>query len=201
MYRLSLAQKNTERLVLLVNDILDIEKLELGDSELMLSSCDLRELLQQALAQNQGYAANFGVPLSLDLQVLPLPVLVEVNNQRLQQVLSNLISNAVKFSEAGSPVHISAELQADQVLIKVRDQGPGIPAEFRSRIFQKFAQADGSDSRQRGGTGLGLSICKELMVRMHGTIGFDSVEGVGSTFYITLPRAPTTNESSDSRLS
>jgi len=184
---LSLAQKNTERLVLLVNDILDIEKLELGDTELTLASCDLRELLQQALAQNQGYAANFGVPLSLDVQALPLQVLVVVNNQRVQQVLSNLISNAVKFSEAGSPVQISAELLDTEVLIKVRDQGPGIPTEFRSRIFQKFAQADGSDSRQRGGTGLGLSICKELMDRMHGTIGFDSVEGVGSTFYITLP--------------
>ena len=115
-----------------------------------------------------------------------------VNSKRLQQVLSNLISNAVKFSEAGSPVQISAELQDQQVLIKVSDQGPGIPAEFRSRIFQKFAQADGSDSRQRGGTGLGLSICKELMDRMHGTIGFDSEEGVGSTFYLTLPLVPAT---------
>ncbi|WP_164852404.1 CHASE domain-containing protein [Rheinheimera riviphila] len=187
---LSLAQKNTERLVLLVNDILDIEKLELGDAHLELACADLRELLQQALTQNQGYAANFGVPLSLDVQALPLQVLVEVNNQRLQQVLSNLISNAVKFSEAGSPVQMSAELHEAQVLIKVSDQGPGIPNEFRSRIFQKFAQADGSDSRQRGGTGLGLSICKELMDRMHGTIGFDSVEGVGSTFYITLPLLP-----------
>jgi len=110
-----------------------------------------------------------------------------VNEQRLQQVLSNLISNAVKFSAPGSPVQIVAAIKDNSVLVKVCDQGPGIPAEFHTRIFQKFAQADGSDSRQRGGTGLGLSICKELMTRMHGTIGFDSVEGKGSTFYITLP--------------
>lgn len=198
---LNLAQKNTERLVLLVNDILDIEKLELGQADLTLASTDLRELLQQALAQNKGYAANFGVPIHLDMQALPEKVLVLVNNQRLQQVLSNLISNAVKFSETGSPVQISAELTDAQVLIKVSDRGPGIPAEFRSRIFQKFAQADGSDSRQRGGTGLGLSICKELMDRMHGTIGFDSVEGQGSTFYITLPRVLTADKSSDSKYS
>jgi PAS domain S-box-containing protein len=184
---LRLAQKNTERLVLLVNDILDIEKLELGEASLPLSLTDLRELLQQALAQNQGYADNFAVGLSLDLHELPATVLVSVNHQRLQQVLSNLISNAVKFSAPGSVVQLSACLRDHEVLIKVCDQGPGISQEFRSRIFQKFAQADGSDSRQRGGTGLGLSICKELMERMNGTIGFDSVEGQGSTFYIRLP--------------
>lgn len=184
---LRLAQKNTERLVLLVNDILDIEKLELGEASLPLSLTDLRELLEQALAQNQGYADNFSVRLSLDLHELPASVLVSVNHQRLQQVLSNLISNAVKFSAPGTVVQLSACLRDHDVMIKVCDQGPGISQEFRSRIFQKFAQADGSDSRQRGGTGLGLSICKELMERMNGTIGFDSVEGQGSTFYITLP--------------
>lgn len=121
------------------------------------------------------------------------------NPQRLQQVLSNLISNAVKFSKPGSTVFIAAALiqteqqsehqtaQQTEVVIKVRDDGPGIPAEFRSRIFQKFAQADGSDSRQRGGTGLGLSICKELMEKMHGSIGYESTEGAGSTFFIALP--------------
>ncbi len=184
---LNLAQKNTERLVLLVNDILDIEKLELADASLPLQHADLRELLELALSQNLGYATTFAVGLSLDIQQLPAKVPVLVNSQRLQQVLSNLISNAVKFSDAGSKVQIIAELQDKQVLVKVCDQGPGIPAEFRGRIFQKFAQADGSDSRQRGGTGLGLSICKELMEKMHGSIGYESTEGVGSTFFIMLP--------------
>ncbi len=186
---LNLAQQNTARLVALVNDILDIEKLELVETNLVLQPVELRQQLELALQHNQGYAANFAVSLSLDLQQLPVRVTVLVNEQRLQQVLSNLISNAVKFSAPGSPVQIVAAIKDNSVLVKVCDQGPGIPAEFHTRIFQKFAQADGSDSRQRGGTGLGLSICKELMTRMHGTIGFDSVEGEGSTFYITLPLA------------
>lgn len=184
---LQMAQQNTARLAALVNDILDIEKLELGDASLTLAPTSLLAQLELALQQNQGYADNYAVSLQLDLQLLPLDVQVMVNEQRLQQVLSNLISNAVKFSPPNGSVEVIAGCHADSVFIKVCDHGPGIPAEFRSRIFQKFAQADGSDTRQRGGTGLGLSICKELMTRMHGTIGFDSVEGQGSTFYITLP--------------
>lgn len=186
---LQMAQQNTARLAALVNDILDIEKLELGETSLTLAPASLSAQLELALQQNQGYADNFAVSLRLDLQLLPADVKVMVNEQRLQQVLSNLISNAVKFSAPDCPVQIIAAIKDNSVLVKVCDQGPGIPAEFRSRIFQKFAQADGSDARQRGGTGLGLSICKELMTRMHGTIGFDSVEGKGSTFYITLPLA------------
>lgn len=187
---LGIAQENTERLVQLVNDILDIEKLELGEVSISLNRADLRELLEQALAQNQGYANSFCVDLSLDLHALPARVPVRVNNQRLQQVLSNLISNAVKFSDPGSPVQMIALIQDQDVVVKVCDQGTGIPEEFRSRIFQKFAQADGTDTRRRGGTGLGLNICRELMTRMNGTIGYESVEGSGCTFYITLPLQP-----------
>lgn len=184
---LSIALENTERLVQLVNDILDIEKLELGEASLTLDPTDLRELLQHALEQNQGYADSFAVRLQLDVHALPAKVMVNVNNLRLQQVLSNLIGNAVKFSEAGSQVEIIAQLVDEGVRVQVCDHGPGIPEEFRSRIFQKFAQADSSATRQRGGTGLGLSICSALMARMQGTIDFDSVLGQGSTFYITLP--------------
>lgn len=186
---LDLARQNADRLAALVNDILDIEKLALAGTTLPLQPLDLREQLNLALQQNQGYADNFSVHLNLDDNQLPQTVMVLAHQQRLQQVLSNLISNAVKFSAAGSMVQISAECEDRMALIKVRDQGPGIAEEFRPRIFEKFAQADGSDSRQRGGTGLGLSICKELMTRMHGSIGFDSVAGQGSTFYIRLPLA------------
>jgi signal transduction histidine kinase len=105
----------------------------------------------------------------------------------LQQVLSNLISNAVKFSSAEGRVEISARLLDGQVEVAVRDYGVGIAEEFRERIFHKFAQADGSDTRTRGGTGLGLSICKTLMERMRGEIGYHSVPGEGSTFYVRLP--------------
>lgn len=184
---LQLAGKNAVRLQSLVNDILDVEKLELADSNLALTPLPLAEQLQQAQQQNEGYASSYAVELSLDLQRLPENLLVLADSQRLQQVFSNLISNAVKFSPQGGKVQIIAQVLEDRAVVKVSDQGPGIPEEFRSRIFQKFAQADSSDSRQRGGTGLGLNICRTLMEKMHGSIGFDSIEGVGSTFYIELP--------------
>ena len=186
---LKIAQDNTERLVQLVNDILDIEKLELGQAGLHLERCLLAPQLQQALAHNQGYADSFAVHLRLDLSDLPAETAVLIDSLRLQQVLSNLISNAVKFSEAQGQVSIRASLSGQQVRVEVSDQGPGISEEFRPRIFQKFAQADSSSTRLRGGTGLGLSICKTLVERMHGEIGFTSVPGQGSTFYFSLPLA------------
>ncbi|WP_369959677.1 CHASE domain-containing protein [Pseudomonas benzenivorans] len=185
----SIAQSNSERLVNLVNDILDIEKLEFGHSRIQLSRTDLRPVLHEALTHNQGYADGYQVSLSLDDSALPEQVPVQIDSQRLQQVLTNLIANAVKFSEPQGQVEISAQVLDKQVRVQVRDHGPGIAEEFRARIFQKFAQADGSDSRRRGGTGLGLSICKTLIERMHGQIGYDSVVGQGSTFYFTLPLA------------
>ncbi|MEX6504186.1 CHASE domain-containing protein [Pseudomonas zhanjiangensis] len=182
-----IAQSNSERLVCLVNDILDVEKLEFGQAGINLSCTDLRPLLHEALAHNLGYADAFQVRLQLDDSALPAQVMVEVDTLRLQQVLSNLIANAVKFSEPQQQVDISAAIVDASVRIQVRDHGPGIPDEFRPRIFQKFAQADASDSRRRGGTGLGLSICKTLVERMHGQIGYSSVVDQGSTFYFSLP--------------
>ena len=183
---LQIAQSNSERLISLVNDILDIEKLESGQAGLHLEALELRHQLQQALAHNQGYADSFAVHLRLDDQRLPADCRVHADALRLQQVLSNLISNAVKFSPPGQTVEICAYLKGQRAYVEVIDHGPGIDPDFQPRIFQKFAQADSSDTRQQGGTGLGLSICKTLIERMQGDIGFSS-SAQGSCFYFCLP--------------
>jgi len=113
-----------------------------------------------------------------------------VDALRLQQVLANLLSNAAKFSPSGGMVAVRASLRGEQVRVAVIDRGPGIPAAFRDRIFQKFSQADASDTRQKGGSGLGLAISRELMGHMRGSLGFESVEGEGATFYFELPVCP-----------
>lgn len=179
-----IALNNSQRLSHLINDLLDMEKLMAGKMRIQLQPQRLAPMLTEAMSDNQGYADKYQVLLAL----APVPdVLVHVDAQRLQQVLSNLISNAIKFSPIGGQVEISAQVMDNQVRVAVRDHGAGIPPEFRERIFQKFAQADASNTRQRGGTGLGLAISRELIEHMAGKIGFDSAEGKGSCFYIDLP--------------
>ncbi len=189
-----MALQNTLRLASLVDDILDVEKLEFGQVGIELSRCALLPLLQEAVAHSQGYADSYHVRLQLDTAALPPETMVMIDNLRLQQVIANLISNAVKYSPQGGVVSIHASHHHDQVRVSVSDQGPGIPEAFRARIFQKFAQADSSDSRQQGGTGLGLSICKALLERMNGQIGYDTELGVGSMFFFDLPCAGSLDE-------
>src|SRR5690606_29760911 len=117
----------------------------------------------------------------------PAAVPVRVDALRLQQVLANYLSNAAKFSPRGSEVEVAVCRRDDTVRVTVSDRGPGVPDAFRARIFEKFSQADASDSRRRGGTGLGLAISKELMERMHGCVGFESTPGAGAQFYFDLP--------------
>ena len=112
---------------------------------------------------------------------------MRVDRQRFDQVMANLLSNAAKFSAPGADVEVSAALAVTRVRISVRDFGMGIPEAFRARIFGKFSQADATDTRQKGGTGLGLAITKELIERMAGAIGFESVEGQGTVFWVELP--------------
>lgn len=176
----------------MIDDLLDMEKLVAGKMRFDMRWQALPPLLEQAIRHNRAYADRHGARLKL------LPhgndVLVRVDAQRLQQVLANLISNAAKFSPKDSEVTLSTTVDRDMVRISIMDQGPGIPAAFRKRIFEKFARADTTNTRQRGGTGLGLAITRELVERMGGTIGFESTDGKGSVFYFDLPARQISND-------
>jgi len=182
---LTIAHKNAQRLTILINDLLDMEKLLAGKMAFEMRVQPLLPIIEQSLEGNKAYADTFGV--KLELHCAASGVLVNIDAQRLQQVLANFISNAVKFSPANGVVEIHLSLKGGWVEVAVVDHGPGVSDEFRARIFQKFAQADASNSRQRGGTGLGLAISKAFVERMHGSIGFVSELGKGATFFASFP--------------
>jgi PAS domain S-box-containing protein len=180
-----IAYRNTERLVTLINDILDIDKIESGRVPFHLRPVELMALVQEAIETNRPYAERFGVQLVLE-QALP-GAKAQADPDRLIQVLANLLSNAAKFSPPGERVLVRIARAEGYVGVSVTDRGPGIPEGFRDRIFQKFAQADTSDARAKGGTGLGLSISKAIIERLGGHIGFETESGKGTSFYFKLP--------------
>ncbi len=182
---LTIAHTNSQRLARLLNDILDIEKLESGRVLFSLSKVAVRSLVEHAIEDNRGFAENYGVSVRLDSASAELDV--NADPDRLAQVVTNLLSNAIKFSPSGGEVIISVEKSADDVRITVRDHGSGVPEEFKPHIFEKFAQADATNTRQKGGTGLGLSIVKQIVERLGGTIGFDDAPGGGAIFIVELP--------------
>jgi signal transduction histidine kinase/DNA-binding response OmpR family regulator/CHASE3 domain sensor protein len=184
---LEIAHNNSERLVLLVNDILDIEKIESGRLEFRRERQDARRLLEQAVEANRAYGTQFKVGFALQVEEAE-DAAVYADAARIQQVMANLLSNAAKFSPPGGTVEVSLATDVGSVTFCVRDYGRGIPPDFQDRIFQRFAQADSSDVRQKGGTGLGLSISKAIVEHHGGTIGFESAAGGGTCFWFTLPR-------------
>jgi PAS domain S-box-containing protein len=180
-----IARGNANRLVRLINDILDIEKMESGRMRFDSRELDLKVELANAQEAIHGYAQEYGV--TVVLQAPHEGALVLADRDRLAQVFDNLLSNAVKFSPHGATVHVELVPRSPSHEIRITDEGEGIPAEFQDRIFGKFAQADGSDSRQKGGTGLGLNIVREIMRRLGGHVDFTTQAGVGTTFRLTLP--------------
>ena len=182
---LEVAERNGQRLLDLINEVLDIEKIESGRLSLVPEPVDLEALLRESIRLNQGYADRFHVRLALQERIDK--VTVRADRKRLMQVMSNLLSNAAKFSPPDSDVDVGLRCDGDMVRVSVSDRGPGIPEAFRSRIFGRFAQADSADSRIRGGTGLGLAISKRLIDMMEGQLGFEDRAGGGTTFYFDLP--------------
>jgi signal transduction histidine kinase len=182
-----IAYRNTDRLATLINDILDIETIESGKLTLSSEQHSLRALVLQAIEAHSGYAHECDV--SVMLQEAAQDALVEIDANRLLQVLANLLSNASKFSPRRGTVVVNIELHLSSVRVSVCDRGPGIPEEFRPYMFQKFTQVDGSDSRAKPGTGLGLAICKGLIARMRGTIDYEVQPDGGTVFFFELPLA------------
>ena len=207
---LEIAVTNTDRLVRLINDILDLERMESSYTTAIKQTCNVAELMLQAADEMQGMAQQAGVTLS----VRPVGVQLCAVPDRLIQTLTNLLSNAIKFSPAGATIWLSGELTqkeglAEQVglksvlssesatnlhlpvnssiLIAVKDQGRGIPADKLEMVFERFQQVDASDSRHSGGTGLGLAICRSIVQQHGGQIWVESVLGEGSTFFLSLP--------------
>ncbi|OOZ40561.1 hypothetical protein BOW53_07210 [Solemya pervernicosa gill symbiont] len=190
---LEMANRNSERLTLLINDILDLEKIESGRLVFEFKAQDLIPLAQQAIEDNHGYANKHDVSLILTTSLTEAAIYGD--EHRLLQVFANLISNAVKYSHPGGEVELVIEAGDSGYRIAVCDHGSGIPEAFRSTIFQRFAQADSSDTREKGGTGLGLSITKAIIERHGGSIDYESELGKGTRFFFDLSAMEAESES------
>jgi signal transduction histidine kinase len=182
---IDVAHKNSERLGRLVNDLLDIDKLQSNSLVFEFAPTDIGALLESSVEQMQPYARGLGI--AIDLERPDEPVKAEVDRDRLLQVMSNLLSNAAKFSPSGSRVRVQFRNAAAGVRISVIDEGRGMSPEFRLRLFTRFAQENRASEHGEMGTGLGLAICKNIVDRHHGQIHADTREGIGSIFHVDLP--------------
>ncbi len=182
---LKIAHANTQRLVRLINDILDIEKIEAGKVVFVLKRVDFGTLVNDAIDANRGFADTYSVRLKFEAPQGKFELAADPD--WLMQVATNLLSNAIKYSPPGGEVLVTLEKRGSTIRLSVRDHGCGIPEEFKPRVFQKFARADVSDSRQKGGTGLGLSIVKQIVTRLGGGVTFEDAPGGGTVFHVDLP--------------
>jgi PAS domain S-box-containing protein len=180
---LDISLKNTQRLSRLINDVLDLERIESGRITMSLQMCHLGDLMVQATQAMQSMANEYHIHIVSE----PTELMVWIDVDHILQVFTNLLSNAIKFSPAHTTVSLKATKRDQDILIQVQDQGRGIPADKLETIFERFQQVDASDSRLLGGTGLGLAICKNIVQRHGGDIWAESILGEGSTFSLTLP--------------
>ncbi len=192
---LRIASTNTDRLVRLINDILDLERMDSGNAPIRLRPCSLRELVQQSVETMSAMAQEKGVFLEPGSGSHGATVLFEGDPDRLQQVLTNLLSNAIKFSVPGARVLIETSTSPTDLTVRVEDHGRGVPQEKLESIFGRFNQVEAADSRQRGGTGLGLAICRSIVHQHGGTIWAERNDArlpgtPGTTFLVRLPRNP-----------
>jgi signal transduction histidine kinase/CheY-like chemotaxis protein len=190
---LRIAVTNTDRLIRLINDILDLERMESGRAPLQIRRCSLRDLAQQAIDTMTPMADANTVhlvlePSSVAQVAYPEALFFDGDADRILQVVTNLLSNAIKFSPVASTVRIHTEATSDSILLKVADEGRGIPTDKLDSIFDRFQQIEPSDARQKGGTGLGLAICRSIVQQHSGSIWAQRNLGLGSTLYVMLPR-------------
>ncbi|WP_027863856.1 sensor histidine kinase [Massilia alkalitolerans] len=185
----AIASQSSERLVRMVNDLLDIQKIEAGQMHFEARAQPLLPVAERALAAMEGHARKAGVRLLSDWDAHAAGIAASIDADRMEQVLTNLLSNAIKFTPAGKSVTLGLAHTPGKVRLLVLDEGPGIAPEFQQRVFQRFAQADGADSRTRGGTGLGLAISKAIIEEHGGTIGFTTAPDRGTRFVVELPAA------------
>lgn len=182
---LTLALRNCERLTLLINDILDIEKLESGAMQYHFNRCNLYSIIVRSIEDNSGYATQHQVAISFDSYTETANI--NADSMRMQQVMANLLSNAIKYSEPGGTIEVKLANKGSNFCVEVTDHGAGIPPEFHEHLFTRFSQADSSDTRRAGGTGLGLAIAKSIIDAHKGQLNFFSTPGEGATFFFTLP--------------
>jgi signal transduction histidine kinase len=184
---LGIAGKNSERLAHLINDILDLQKIEAGEVNYRFAPVDVAELVREAVEANTSFANTMEVTLVARIEDAP-DVLARGDDRRLMQVMSNMISNAIKFSHKRGTVTVTYALEQDKIRISVIDTGIGIPEDSRDVVFGKFTQVDASDQREVGGTGLGMNISQKIAEAHGGRIDYVSEYGKGTTFFIELNR-------------
>lgn len=184
---LDIANSNSDRLLRLINDLLDIEKLVAGKMTFHLEACHATPLIEQALSDHTTYAEKAQLKLTLDASDDARQSKISIDEHRFQQILANLLSNAIKYSPPGGEVLVQVQRRHTDLEIAVQDQGPGIPKAYENKLFQRFTQADGSDTKTKGGTGLGLALCKELVEGMQGTIDFEESRDSGARLYVCFP--------------